>query len=277
MTATFPPRTLALFAVLPLLVAGCASRSIPASTAQAAHLTGKLHGGQQPVSGSTIQIFDASLGLSSAIPLLSATVMSDSNGNFSVTGLYNCPNASDQVYLVARGGDSGSGVNNDLILMTALGSCGDLTAATVVQVNEVTTVATVYAYADSFDPTSSLVGGYINGVTPNQYQRFLTLVDPTAGVALSTTNPDGQLKLDALANSVSACVNSPSISGVTQQCNDFITMAAPPAGYSAQDAAIGIYLVATNPGYGAASIFNFAPTNPPFQPTLSSAPSDWSF
>ncbi len=273
---TFGSRSLVFLALAPMLLAGCSSRMIPSSTAQSAHITGNLHGGQQPVAGATIQLFDVSTVAATATPLLSAQVISDSGGNFSITGLYTCPAATDQVYLVAQGGDPGAGVNLDLVLMTALGNCGDLTSATTVSVNEISTTATVYAYSGYFDPSSSAGGGYITGGDAAAYQHFLRLVDPASGSALATSDAMGGLKLNALANSVSTCVNAPTVSGVTQQCSDLIPMAAPASGTSIpQDSAVAIYLIATHPGYNPTSIFNFAPSNPPFQPTLVSAPVDW--
>ena len=61
------------------------------------------------------------------------------------------------MYLVASGGNPGlmpSTVNNpQLSLMTALGSCGTLSASTNISVNELTTVAAVwslYPYMTSY-------------------------------------------------------------------------------------------------------------------------------
>ena len=80
----------------------------------ALHLSGNVHGGQQPVSGSTIQIYAVGTGglRSAATPLIAQTVVSDANGNFNVTGDYTCPTPAGQnVYLTATGGNPGAGVN----------------------------------------------------------------------------------------------------------------------------------------------------------------------
>ena len=273
MTAASARRSIGVFAFASVLFTGCSSRMVPANLLVAAHLKGGVHGGLQPVIGSTIQMFDATAG---AQALISASVLTDGNGSFSITGLYTCPQASDQVYLVATGGNPGGGVNSSLVLMTALGNCGDLTAATNVNVNEVTTVATIYAYASYFDPTVSNGAGYITNADAPSYATFLRLVDPASGAALTTADPSSPNKLNSLANTVATCVNAVTSAGVTQPCVDLVTLAAPPYGTTVpQDDAVAIFLIATNPGYNPTSVFNDAAPNPPFQPMLMTAPADW--
>src|ERR1700733_5061536 len=67
------------------------------------NLSGKVHGGQQPVVGSVIQLYVAgSTGYGSAAPVLitnasyqatAGEALTDSNGNFNITGEYPCPSA----------------------------------------------------------------------------------------------------------------------------------------------------------------------------------------
>ena len=58
-------------------------------------LSGHLQGGQQPVANSTVQLYTVGiLGDGSAsTPLLTSTVTSDINGNFTLGGLFSCSNA----------------------------------------------------------------------------------------------------------------------------------------------------------------------------------------
>ena len=262
------------FAFVSVLFSGCsAGRMAPFGVPIAAHVKGGIHGGLQPVSGSTIQLFDATQG---GQPLILTTVTSDSNGNFSITGDYTCPASSDQVYLVATGGNPGAGVNDNLVLMTAMGNCGDLTASTFVNVNEVTTVATIYAYAADFNPSPSTPGGYLVLGDSAAYATFLTMVDPASGNGLANGDPASPMKLNSLANTLATCINATSVSGVTQACVDLINMAAPPFGSAMpQDSAVAVYLIAMNPTFGPVGIFNDAASNPPFQPALVAAPVDW--
>ena len=98
----------ALFALAALLTGCSLSPSPNASSAgpvSSIQLSGKIHGGQQPVSGATIQLY--TIGTSSdgsaSTPLLTQTVTSDSGGNFTLTNLYSC-NSATLVYLTATGG-----------------------------------------------------------------------------------------------------------------------------------------------------------------------------
>ena len=77
-------------------------------------------------------------------------VTTDVSGSFSITGDYTC-GAGQQVYLYALGGNPGAGINSAAGLMAALGTCpaagNFLTTTPYVVVNEVSTVATAYAFA----------------------------------------------------------------------------------------------------------------------------------
>jgi hypothetical protein len=133
----------AIFAV----IAGC-GYSGSATAAPAVALQGSVHGGRQPVSGSSIQMYAAgsSGNGSAAAPLLSQEIKTDSSGNFAIPAGYFCPSASSQVFVVARGGNPGlaSGVNNAaLTLMAMLGPCSDLASVGSFSINEVTTVGSV--------------------------------------------------------------------------------------------------------------------------------------
>src|ERR1700733_8040395 len=96
-------------AIICALLAGC-GYSRPTGANSAVALTGSVHGGQQPVSGSTIQLYAAGTDGdgSVALPLLSSTVKTDSNGNFTIPAAYGCPSASSPVYVVASGGRPGA-------------------------------------------------------------------------------------------------------------------------------------------------------------------------
>jgi hypothetical protein len=91
----------------------------------------------------------------------------DSNGNFTVTGDYTCPASASQVYLVATGGNPGVGgttVNPYIALMVGLGTCpasGTLSPTLSLDVDEVTTVATVWALQQFFGaPTGIAASSY---------------------------------------------------------------------------------------------------------------------
>ena len=70
-----------------------------------------MHGGQQPITGSTIQLYAVGGGGdgTASTPLLTQTVVTDTNGGFNITNDYTCPTASTLVYIAASGGNPGYG------------------------------------------------------------------------------------------------------------------------------------------------------------------------
>lgn len=148
------------FATALLSLAGCNQHS--ALPVQGVALQGKVHGGQQPVTGAAIYLYVAGstgTGSASSSLLVSAPnttkdgsgnyyATTDGNGGFTITGDYTCPSGDTQVYIVAVGGNPGlaSGTNNAaLTMMAPLGSCGLLKPSTFITIDEVTTVGSVAA------------------------------------------------------------------------------------------------------------------------------------
>lgn len=123
------------------LLGGCASAprfSGGQASPVPAALRGVVHGGQNPVSGATIQIYAVSTASTAgaATPLISSQVTTAPDGSFDITGLYSCGSSTD-VYLTATGGNPGlsGNVNNPvLVLMTAPGPCSSLTAQSYVSI-----------------------------------------------------------------------------------------------------------------------------------------------
>ena len=120
--------------------------------------------------------------------MLTPAVSTDPSGNFTITGLYHCPSLDAQVYLVASGGNPGLSAGTDnaaLTMMAALGSCGNLSSSTFVNIDEITTVASVYSLA----PFMSAGGGANLGASganaPGLANAFAT-VNNLANVANGT-------------------------------------------------------------------------------------------
>ncbi len=80
---------LALLASSLVFSAGCSDMSSTApavnSLATAATLTGKVHGGNQPVIGATVTLWFAGQGLTGSTAIKAATATTDSTGSFSFT------------------------------------------------------------------------------------------------------------------------------------------------------------------------------------------------
>ena len=138
-----------------LAMSGCGVGLVDTSTTGPLTLSGKAMGGQQGVAGATIQLYRAGRtgNGSAAVPLLTTAVTTDKFGFFNITGDYGCQSSTDQVYLMATGGNPGmaAGTNNTSIaMMAALGDCGTLLsngASQFIWVNEITTAAAAWALA----------------------------------------------------------------------------------------------------------------------------------
>ncbi len=247
-------------------------------------MQGKVFGGQQPVTGSTIQLWAVGTGGygSSATALLTAANVTDGSGNFSITGDYTCPAANTLVYLTATGGNPGltAGTNNGAsVLMSALGQCGNLTPSTFIFVNEVSTVASAYALAQFMNPATGSVGsyGYARRGLVNAFSTVNSLVNTATGNALAQT-PGGngvvpQAEINTLADILSVCVNSSS--AASSGCSALFTATTPSGGSAPTNTLLAALSVARHPANNVASLFGQLAPAPPFQPTLGSAPNDW--
>ncbi|MEO6923784.1 MAG: hypothetical protein ABI142_08165, partial [Bryocella sp.] len=149
----------------------------------------------------------------------SKPVSTDATGAFNLTGFYTCPSPSSNVYIVATGGNPGLAGNQNnpaLALMVALGHCGDLTSSTFVSINEVTTVAAVYALAPYMHSYASVNSGAVD----SDFTVARELADSSSGETPGTAATGLDVpatKLRTLANVVASCVNSNGTNGVCRQ------------------------------------------------------------
>jgi len=284
------------------VLAGCGGMVTTAVTGAqpSVALQGNVHGGQQPVSGATIQLYAAqATGTSTtgygslSTPLISSTVKSDAGGNFTITNDYTCPAApNDQVYLVATQGDPGAGANANISLMAALGPCTDLTPSTFINVNEVTTVASAYALSGFMTDykhvgTSStnyqgLVNAFatVNNLVNISTGQALTVTPAYATQATGTTSATfkstvPQNEIYTLANVLAACVNTNGLGGTSPNCANLFAATTPSGGAVPTDTIQAALNIALNPGSNVTALYNLASSTPPFSPTLTSAPNDW--
>jgi hypothetical protein len=289
-------------------LSGCAMQSTAGNgpVALPATIQGVMHGGQNPIYGGTVQLYQVgTTGYGSAATPLGSSVTTTSNGSFTFNNLSTspesyCSSSSSLVYIVATGGvsttsQSPSTYNNPQIaLMDALGACGNLSSTTNIVINELTTVAAVAAlgpfmsgYAKVGSPSSNVAG---------LTQAFATaagLVNTSTGAAPGTfsgTFPSAEVvtvpveQMNALANSLAACVNISAVSsgaaataGDGTACGTLLSAATPPGSSTSPTDVVGAALnILQNPTNNVSTVFNQGSTGAPFQPTLSSAPSDWS-
>jgi len=339
----------ALLASTVVLTAGCNNMSTTAPSALSQSVTasigGKLHGGSQPVTGATVTLYYAGKsgygsGVTQGGPAtVAAVTTTDSTGAFSFTkdatpndttsgNTFSCPIAGPGVtlptgvendplvYVIAKGGNTlNTGdptVHNDAATFLGMfGLCSQVSASSFLELNEVTTVATIAAIQQYFNPVTESIGtdgiGAAKLSLVNTLATISNLANVATGTAVASTslapnNGDGVSavtvtatapagKINQIANILAACVNN-DVSSATS-CKTLFDNAIPPnvvqtdrpyltAAFSkATDTVQAAYYMLSNPTNGSSSnlqnLFGLASAlGAPFQPSLSAAPADWS-
>lgn len=285
------------------LMTGCAGSAKPAAWS----VSGSVFGGQQPVTGSTIQLY-AITGTagdgSAAMPLIHTTVTTSdgssnaTNGNanagnssnslpagsFTITGDYTCPSAGTDVYLVSTGGNPGltAGTNNQtLAMMAALGPCGNLSSSTNIVVNELTTVGSIAALANYMTSYSAIGSGPADSSAlqsafsaVNEYAN--TSLGAVPGPTLPPSTYASSIEIQTLANALSACINSTGgVAGDGSSCGTLFSDATPSGGPAPTDTIGATLNIVNHPALNVCAVYSLVPATPPFQPTLGSCPSSW--
>lgn len=287
--------------VIAFALTGCAgfvSTATNPVTSQLAVISGNVHGGQQPVSGSHIYMYAAATGATygaAATSLITLTgppvqtdpkgnnyVTTDANGNFNIAGNYSCPGTAGPLYLLAVGGNPGlqppSTSNNAITLMAELGPCSSVSTSTISNINEVTTVAAVTALQQFMvDPVHMGTSpNNLIGLT-NAAASVANIVDRASGLARSTnllgTGSVPLLKINSLGNLLAPCINS--ASNTSAECTSLFTAATPTGGTAPTDVTSAMLLIAQNPGNNVSTLFGLQNSNAPFLPSLSGAPNDF--
>jgi len=212
-----------------LIITGCAAGYTVApdssTTTGTLSIRGNAHGGQQGISGGSVQLWTVgTTGYgSAATSLLTAAVTTsdgtgnatDSNANagnvlntletggFTITGDYTCSSAT-YVYLTVSGGNAGGGANSNIKLVTPLGLCSTLltnAASTFINVDEVTTAATAIALGQYFNSSSSGIAISDNIGSPSTTQALVGLANAFATVnSLVNTGTGAAVTSTSLAN-----------------------------------------------------------------------------
>jgi len=293
-----------------------ASSSNPVGAARS--IGGKVHGGNQPVTGATVKLYYAG---QSSLATEAATTTTDVDGAFTfsnsgTTGqpengnIYSCPTSTNPlVYVIARGGNTlGDGNTSESNTAAAFigiyGDCNSLTSTDFIELNEVTTVATMLAVQQYFDPNLEGLSADGTGVAKIAIDAtpltIANMVNLTTGMAVASTSIPGihsltgaivtaipeSSKINLLANILTSCVNNASASA--SNCTTLFSNAVPPNPATtnrapttfsqATDVLQALYFMLTNPTSGGnqAKLFALAGgTASAFQPALATQPSDW--
>ncbi|HEY6414542.1 MAG TPA: hypothetical protein VIX42_12705 [Edaphobacter sp.] len=311
----------------------------------AATVGGKLHGGSQPVTGATVTLYYAGKsGYGSGVTQggsasVAAVATTDATGAFSFNkdatpnettsgNSFSCPisgpsvtlptgvESDPLVYVIARGGNTlntaDPSVHNDAAaFLGVFGLCSQISASSFLDLNEVTTVATMAALQQYFNPVTESIGtdgigaaklslvntlstisnlaNVVTGTAVASTQRVGGSGDGVLGVTVTATAPAD--KINQIANILAACVNNASASATP--CTTLFDNANPPNVVQtdrpyqsapfpkATDTVDAAYYMLTNPTNGGSAnlqkLFDLAAAvGAPFQPALSVVPADWS-
>ncbi|MDQ2835665.1 MAG: hypothetical protein M3Y50_18365 [Acidobacteriota bacterium] len=333
---------LALLAASTIFVTGCANMATSSPDvnpfSSAATLKGAIHGGNQPVAGATVSLWYAgqSISGSAQAPVLAATTTSsndgtgsfsfvkDPDGQTSTGNHFSCPlpatESSPLVFVIAKGGntvnDGDTSKNNTAAAFIGIyGDCGTLNGTNNVVLSEATTVATLAAIQQFFDPATETIRndgtGQQKTIVDQVTNTIALLADVTTGTAKSTTsiaaaahpinglanniNPSVSItatpetsKINLIANILSSCINNASASN--PQCTSLFSAAVPPAPNvtnlnpnsfaAATDTLQAAFYMLVNPSSSntanMTTLYGLAGgVGAPYQPSLSTQPTDW--
>jgi hypothetical protein len=324
----------AIFALSPLLLltamTGCGI-GVPAGPvgSNIQSVKGLVHGGQSPIQGSTVKLYhtDPAATAYGAAGIFIGSAVTDVNGSFSIasssfsgTGSSatsaNCP-AGTQAYINAAGGYQpglSSTVNNNLLMVAALGDCANVSATTNVIINELTTVAAAYALSGFTTTTADGSTGYykanigapaannastssITATTPaglaHAFMNAASLVNSSTGAAnttitantagATTTGAIPATELNTLGDIMQSCVNTTSSAGsLSTGCSSLFGFTPSISGATPTNTLQAFVYLARNPYPSAAAmnsttgLLSLSTASGAFQPTLSAAPTDWS-
>lgn len=267
-----------------LLLAGCAGMVSPSAGGQSVGaMSGSVHGGQQPVAGATVSLIaPGTTGYGIAGSVIASTT-TDVQGNFTLPRPYTCPTNSNLVYLLATGGNAGGGTNSAIAEAAIAGPCSSLTANNYFSISEVTTVAAAYALA----PFATVAAGSANIGTSATNLQGLTnaagAANNLANVATGTAHVTGDFpgivpptsELNTIADILSTCVNQGTTLGGSTSCATLFANTTPGGGVAPTDTFQAAINLAKNPSLNNATLFGLVTPNGPFQPTLTSAPGDF--
>ncbi|HWB32969.1 MAG TPA: hypothetical protein VG714_07345 [Acidobacteriaceae bacterium] len=277
------------------LLSGCGADVLKTATSEASTLTAKplqgtVMGGQQPVAGVTLQLYQAgTTGYGSAATPLGPPATTNANGNFNLPA-YTCT-AGSQVYIVGTGGqpiaatDTTPAVtNNNLALMSGLGVCGGAGLAGFININELTTVATVWALSPFMASPTHIGASSSNAAgLAEAFAAINQLVTTTNGTTPGPALPSGATlpatEINTLADILEQCINSGGgVAGDSSNCGNLFNLAPNAAGtVYPTDTITAAMNIAQNPGRNVSALNRLRSAAPVFQPALdvNSPPSAW--
>jgi Chitobiase/beta-hexosaminidase C-terminal domain/Concanavalin A-like lectin/glucanases superfamily len=248
---------------------------------------GRVHGGQQPISGASIQFYAAgssSIGTGAA-PILSQPLQTDATGSFSVPpGQFECPSNSSLVYVVSTGGNPGlaPGTNNAAgALMTAIGPCAGISSTTFINISELTTVASIWSLAPFMSSGASVGADPAHqAALTTAFSQVSEFIDIASGAVPGSSLPSGWsfpiTKFNTLGDILATCINTAGgAAGDQTACGNLFTNTQPATGAAPSNVLDASLQIARNPTQNVSSLFLLIPAAAPWLPVLGAAPTDW--
>lgn len=200
-----PNKRLVFFFILSLAFVSCTKSGAltggSAGSGSLQTLSGSVNGGLSPVIGATVSLYKAG----TFTPLASATT--SSTGTFNLA--YTAPSGTGLFYLIASGGNAGSGTNSKVQLMTILGTSASSFPSSAT-VNELTTAAammiavTFEVYTDSTGTvTLNAAANNLANITPQFYNLVTSNGQLVSGLSTTLQN-----EINATADALAACVET---------------------------------------------------------------------
>jgi sugar lactone lactonase YvrE len=234
---------------LKLAAALLANTFIAVATSAAAQLVGTVEAGGGPIAGADVSLWQAT----SDAPRKLAQAQTGTDGGFDLTVADEQEN-DGVLYLIAKGGVAQAGAaeqaNPATTLMTTLGS----ETPQRVTINELTTVASVWASAQ-FLQGDSLSGNALGlniaaGNVPNLVDVESGGLGPVVTNALNGPQTTTLAKLNTLGILLSGCVTA-----LPDACDKLFAAATPPGGVAPTDTLQAAQNIARHPAHNAGKLF----------------------
>lgn len=249
--------------LLAAIVAGCETGG------QTLNLKGRVVTGGAPVSGSSVTLYAAGTIISETLGFGTT----DSEGNFNIK--FSRPSESGIIYAVARGGKPRGSItdNEALAFLTVIGEVND--RPDFVTLNELTTIASVWTYAQ-FLTGSSIVGNGTGIYNAAANVRNIADVETGAlgGVIRNAVNGPRTNALPGV-NTLGNIVHTCAALKHPDACANLFASSAPPGWDVPEDTLTALHNIALNPWWNAAGIFSLAPAGVPYSPALNAPPAAW--
>jgi streptogramin lyase len=243
------------------------------STVAAAGLSGTARTGNQPLTNASVRLFQVgTTGYGSPVTLAGQTT-TGVGGVWHINTI-TCNPASIDVFVIARS-KMGTG---PIRILAYLGPCNALPNNVVI--NEVTSIAALWATAQFTDPDDGAIGapasnskGLVNaGLNAANLADVTTGTTPGLGLPAGTTVPSDKIR--TLADIMAAC----DVTGgpPAAPCKTLFGAVATGSDGPPPDTLSAMLFVALFPVHNVSQLFGLVGATPPFTPALTASPADWS-